>query len=562
MSVIIDKFQAIVKTYGSRVALAYLQDDKYHHLDYNALDNYRLQIANWWSKLGFTKGQKVAVMLPNSPEWVISDLASATLGLTMVPLHATYNATQLKRIIDHAQIDYLVVYQEYFDQHKDLFLNHSFKKRIIVGLVEEKDVDYWPVLKYKNDLSKINVPIKEDDLHTIIYTSGTTGDPKGVMLSHKNIVADVEAAKRSVKITELDKFFSFLPLSHAFERTAGYYAAIFSGSSIYFAQSSKTIIEDIKKAKPTILPSVPRIFEKVYDKIFDKVVSGNKLKKKMFYHLLNLARSAKKNNLKFVEKIQLSLLDKIIFNKIRAILGGHLRMAISGGASLNPNIAKFFENLGIQIIEGYGLTETSPIVAVNQLDNYKFGTVGKALDCNKVKIAENKEIIVSGDNVMMGYYDNPEATKEGIKDGWFYTGDLGFIDEDGFLTIIGRAKDIIVLSTGKNIFPEPIENALNESKYINQSFVYGDNDKNLSVLIVPDFEELAIWSRKNDVDFSLPDALKNSKVLILYKKKIDKWLKGFSEIEKVQNFILVSEEFSQENGLLTPTLKLRRKMIK
>ncbi|MBT7088058.1 AMP-binding protein, partial [bacterium] len=320
--------------------------------------------------------------------------------------------------------------------------------------------------------------------------------------------------------------------------------------------------EDIKKAKPTILTSVPRIFEKVYDKIFDKIGSGKAWKKKMFYHSLKLSRLSKSGKLSFLEKIQLNLLDKIVLDKIRNTLGGHLRMAVSGGASLNPTIAKFFENIGLPIIEGYGLTETSPIVAVNKLDNYKFGTVGSILDCNKVKIADNKEIIISGDNIMMGYYDNPKATEESIKDGWFYTGDLGFIDEDNFLTIIGRAKDIIVLSTGKNIFPEPIENALNESRYINQSFVYGDNNKNLSVLIVPDLEELAIWCRKNEADFSFPDVLKDNKILGLYEQKIVQKLKDFTGVEKVKNFILTDKEFNQENGLLTPTLKLRRKMIK
>ncbi|MBT7553034.1 long-chain fatty acid--CoA ligase [bacterium] len=562
MPTIIDKFEKSVTAYGRRVALAYIQGDKYHHIDYNTLNNHRLQIANWWSKLGFIQGQKVSVMLPNSPEWIIVDLVSVTLGLTMVPLHTTYNHVQLNRVIEHAQVDYLIVNQEYFDEHKEPFLKYPFKKIIIVGLSDDDSVAHWPVLKYKKDIPQIKTKVLESDLHTIIYTSGTTGDPKGVMLSHQNLVSDVESAKRNIDIKEADKFFSFLPLSHAFERAAGYYSAIFSGASIYFAQNSKTIIEDIKKAKPTILTSVPRIFEKVYDKIFDKIGSGKAWKKKMFYHSLKLSRLSKSGKLSFLEKIQLNLLDKIVLDKIRNTLGGHLRMAVSGGASLNPTIAKFFENIGLPIIEGYGLTETSPIVAVNKLDNYKFGTVGSILDCNKVKIADNKEIIISGDNIMMGYYDNPKATEESIKDGWFYTGDLGFIDEDNFLTIIGRAKDIIVLSTGKNIFPEPIENALNESRYINQSFVYGDNNKNLSVLIVPDLEELAIWCRKNEADFSFPDVLKDNKILGLYEQKIVQKLKDFTGVEKVKNFILTDKEFNQENGLLTPTLKLRRKMIK
>ena len=562
MSTIIAKFETIAKENGRGTALAYLQSGKYQQISYDNLNNYRLQIAHWWQDKNFIKGQKIAILLPNSPEWVITDLVAATLGLIVLPLHTTYNPAQLDSIIRHAQIDYLVTDGEHFTKNKKIFLANSFKKIIVVGqMSSDEGVEHWPLLKYQKNIIDIKSSINQDDIHTIIYTSGTTGEPKGVMLSHHNIVTDVESAKRSIKINATDKFFSFLPLSHAFERTSGYYAAIFSGASIYFAQSSKTIIDDIKKAKPTILTSVPRIFEKVYDKIFDKVRSGSKLKREIFYQALNLSRSKRTKKIDFWHRLQLKLFDKIVFKKIRDTLGGHLRMAVSGGASLNPNIAKFFENLNIPIIEGYGLTETSPIVAVNKIDNYKFGTVGLPLDCSQIKIADNKEILIKGDNVMKGYYDNQEATASVIHDGWFYTGDLGFIDEDGFLTIIGRAKDMIVLSTGKNIFPEPIENVLNESKYISQSFVYGDKDKNISALIVPDFEELAIWCRKHEVDFSLPDVLENTSVLKLYQEKISKKLDSLSNIEQINNFRLLDKEFSQENNLLTPTLKLRRSKI-
>jgi long-chain acyl-CoA synthetase len=562
MSTIITKFESIAKEHGRRTALAFLQSGKYQQISYDHLNNYRLQIAHWWQDKHFIKGQKIAVLLSNSPEWVMTDLAAATLGLIVLPLHTTYNQAQLDSIIKHAEIDYLVTDGEHFNKNKQIFLANTFKKIIVIGqTAADEGVEHWPLLKYQKNIIDIKSDLSPDDTHTIIYTSGTTGDPKGVMLSHQNIVTDVESAKRNIEIKSTDKFFSFLPLSHAFERTSGYYAAIFSGASIYFAQSSKTIIDDIKKAKPTILTSVPRIFEKVYDKIFDKVRSGSKFKREIFYQALNLSRSKRAKKIDFWHKLQLQLLDKIVFKKIRDILGGHLRMAVSGGASLNPTIAKFFENLNLPIIEGYGLTETSPIVAVNKFDNYKFGTVGLPLDCNQIKIADNKEILIKGDNVMKGYYDNQEATDAVLRDGWFYTGDLGFIDERGFLTIIGRAKDMIVLSTGKNIFPEPIENILNESKYISQSFVYGDKDKNISALIVPDFEELAIWCRKHEVDFSLPDVLSHDSVLKLYQEKITKKLDSFSNIEQINNFRLLDKEFSQENSLLTPTLKLRRSKI-
>ena len=251
-------------------------------------------------------------------------------------------------------------------------------------------------------------------------------------------------------------------------------------------------------------------------------------------------------------------MDIIVLRKIRNVFGGKLRLAITGGASLDVKVIKFFDNLGIKVIEGYGLTETSPVICVNRINDCRFGTVGQALDCNEIKVTDNKEVLVKGDNVMLGYYKNEELTKEIIDgDGWFYTGDLGFIDREGFLTIIGRAKDMIVLSTGKNIFPEGIENVLNESRYISQSMIYGDNQKHISALIVPNYDQLKRWCTKHGINFDLND----ERILNFYKDKIDGRLKNFAKIEQVGSFKLLEEEFSQDNGLLTPTLKLKRYKI-
>ncbi|MBP9802225.1 long-chain fatty acid--CoA ligase [Patescibacteria group bacterium] len=566
MLTISSKFQSIAQMYADHTALAFLDHAKYHKITYHNLDLFRLRLAETLNTWSWKKQEKVAVMLVNGPEWIISDLAASTLGLVIVPLHLTYNQLQLEQIIKHAQVDYLIIQEEYFHKFQDLWLDFSFKTIVVVGQCKKQSekIKLWPNLEnMPNSFDFPNFPVSENDLHTIIYTSGTTGDPKGVMLSHKNLISDVMAAKEAIDITFSDRFFSFLPLSHAFERVAGYYAPIFSGASIYFARNSKTIVEDIKIAQPTVLNAVPRIFEKVYDKVFDKIRTGSDLKKRLFYQALNLAKYKKQRSLQILEKVQLYFLDKIVLRKLRHILGGNLRLAISGGASLNPAIAKFFGNLGIQVIEGYGLTETSPIVAVNQIKNYKFGTVGKILRCNQVVIAPDKEILIKGDNLMQGYYNNRELTTEVVdQEGYFHTGDLGFLDSDGFLTIIGRAKDMIVLSTGKNIFPEPIENTLNESKYIAQSFVYGDKQKNIASLIVPDFTSLESWCKQNEVDYLLPEVLHNSKVLTLYENVLAEKLKDFSHLEKVNDFSLIGQEFTQENGLLTPTLKLRRNKIK
>ncbi len=565
MLTIPQKFAEIVHQYNGKTALAFLHKGEYKKITYLELDKQRQKIAAYWQSVGWQAGQKVAIMLPNSPEWIMADLAAATLGVIVVPIHTTFNQEYIKRVVNHSNSDYLVIHSEYYLKYQSLIDSLDLKRIIVVsGELEynHERIISWSALVADSKTRPINSVVQEDDVHTIVYTSGTTGDPKGVMLTHKNLLSDVFSAKRSLEIRATDRFFSFLPLSHAFERAGGYYGAIFSGSSIYFAQSMKTIVEDIKLAKPTILPSVPRIFERVYDKIFDNVRSAPVLKRKMFYQAVNLAKLNKRHQLKFWQRPLYDLLNKIVLDKVRHSLGGRLRMAISGGASLNPAIAKFFENLGIKVIEGYGLTETSPIITVNQLDNYKFGTVGKVIDCNEVKISSDKEILVKGDNVMQGYWQNEAATREIIDaEGWLHTGDLGFIDSDGFLTIIGRAKEMIVLSTGKNIFPEPIENILNLNQYITQSMVYGDKQKVLHALLVPDMNELQKWCSDHQVEFSLPAVLSSQKVVDFYRHILETALTDLSEVEKIKEFKLIAEEFSQENGLLTPSLKLRRGKI-
>lgn len=561
---IIANFLEVVRDFAQRPALGFYSQGHYQTISYQELNNLRSQLADDWQKKGYIQGEKVAVMLPNCPEWVIADLAVATLGLVLVPVHYTYPEKYLETVVNHSGAKFLLINQELFTKYKNSILSLPLKAIYVVGLTESVDdqrVLAWPAFdKYK--FVNIEAMSQADDLHTIVYTSGTTGEPKGVMLSQKNLVNDAQSARRNVPIYETDKFFSFLPLSHAFERMAGYYGPLFAGCSIYYAQSAKTMIADIKLVQPTVLPCVPRIFEKIYAKIFEQIKSGSKFKKKLFYQTLNLVDAKKKRQLNIIEKYQYLLLNYLVFKKIRNILGGQLRLAISGGASLNPAIAKFFDSLGLKLIEGYGLTEASPIVAVNHPDNYKFGTVGLPLDCNKIKLSADKEVLLKGDNVMLGYYANEQASSEAFnEDGWLHTGDLGFFDQDGFLSIIGRAKDVIVLSTGKNVFPEPIEYILNANKYISQSMVYGDKQKALSAIIVPNKESLQTWCEKASIEFKLPEVLNNTSVVNLYRQVIDDSLKDFSKTEGISNFKLVEEEFSIDNALLTITLKLRRHHI-
>lgn len=558
------KFREIARQNIDHPALAYLDQGHYRQITYGELDQYRLKLANIFLSHGCLAAQKLAIMLPNSVQWIITDLAAASIGLIVVPIHTTYNAEFISKVISHSGARYLVINQELYNNHQSEIDALDLDWLMIVG--QSGKIDHkakikkipWPDLAHYDILHEINLDFSPQAVHTIIYTSGTTGDPKGVMLSHHNLLSNVESALRAITILPSDRFFSFLPLSHAFERTAGYYVPISVGASIWFAQGTKTLIDDIRLARPTVLSSVPRIFEKIYGKIFDQIESGKPWKKKLFFRSLQLAARKRKKTLGIIGGIKLFFLDKIVFKKIRAILGGHLRLVISGGASLDEKIIRFFDDLGFCMIEGYGMTEASPIIAVNKINNYRFGTVGLALDCNQVQISQDKEIMIKGSNVMVGYFKNEELTNQVLdQDGWLHTGDLGFVDHEGFITIIGRAKDVIVLSTGKNIFPEPIENLLNESRYINQSMVYGDNEKHLSALIVPNEEQLKLWCQKNNILYDL----NSKKVMDFYRQKIDEKTKQLAHLEKIVHFKLLDYEFSQENGLLTPTLKLRRARI-
>lgn len=558
---IAEKYKSICKEFGSHVALGYLSDDHYKTISFDDLNAYRRRLADIWHNFGWKKEEKVALMMPNSPEWIISDLAAATLGIIVVPIHTTYNAEYIKKIIKHSDSKYLVISRDLFDKHSSTIMELDFHKIIVVGGSKDlggDNIESWPILDEDKKLTRLPQDVSSDSVHTIIYTSGTTGDPKGVMLTHKNLIFNTDAAKRNVPINEKDRFFSFLPLSHAFERAAGYYAPIFSGASVYFARSKESIIDDIKKAKPTMINSVPRIFDKIYGRVFDKIDAASNFQRKIFFKGLQLSVLKRKKQLGFFSNLLFLFLDFIVLRKIRAVLGGKLRLAISGGASLDLKTMRFFNNLGIKIIEGYGMTEAAPIIAVNRPNNFRSGTVGHALDCNDVTITKDKELLVRGSNVMKGYYKEDDLTKEVIDEkGWLHTGDLSFIDRDGFISIIGRAKDVIVLSTGKNIFPEAIENILNESRYIDQSMIYGDKQKHISALVVPNFEQLKKWCKKHDLKFDLS----NEKINNFYEHKINQRLKDHAKVEQVNNFKLLAEEFSQENGFLTPTLKLKRHKI-
>ena len=557
-------FFEIAEKYPDKPALLYKKEGVYFPITYKELSEKVENLSGYLSNFGVGKGDKVAILSENRPEWVISDLSIMTIGAVAVPLHTTFNPKAICNVLEHSEAKILIVSNSGFLNkvllgQKDL---KHLKKIIFLDnlTVDEKETLGDKVIRWKTIFSKEQnnqfkkIPLDPNDCCSIIYTSGTTGEPKGVMLSHVNFLSNVEAANEIVPVQDNELFLSFLPLSHIFERLVGYYLPICYGATIAYAENIKQLPANLKEVRPTVIVSVPRVFEKFHDAIWDKVNSGSKIKKSIFKWALRQKKCT----------ITCKLADFLVFKKIRKSFGGKLRLAISSGASLNENIAKFFSKIGILILEGYGLTETSPTITVNREHDFKFGTVGKIIPGVKVKIADNKEILVKGPNVFKGYFKDEDKTKACFNDeGWFHTGDLGFIDNQGFLTVIGREKEMIVTSGGKNVWPEPIENLLNNDRFISQSIIIGDRRKFISALIVPDWQEVEIYFKQNSLQLQGHDKLiKNHFLLEIIQNRIDTKINPeLNEVEKIKKFRLLPQEFSQEQGELTATLKLRRHII-
>lgn len=557
-------FFETAQKYPNKPALLYKKEGVYFPITYKEIIKKIKIFSACLSALGVVKGDKVAILSENRPEWVISDLSIMTIGAVVVPLHTSLNPKAVCEILNHSSAKVLIVSnsdllnkallgQKYFKHLKKIiFLENltATQKEIL-----SKKVISWKAIFSQNQNNEFEkIFLDPDDLCSIIYTSGTTGKPKGVCLTHRNFLSNVEAVNEVVPVQKNDVFLSFLPLSHVLERMAGYYMPITFGATIAYAESSKQLSQNLKEVRPTVMISVPRIFEKFHDAVWDKVNASSPLKKKIFKWALKQKRGA------FLYRIA----DYLAFKKIRQQMGGRLRFTISGGASLNENIGKFFSKIGIKILEGYGLTETSPVISANHENDFKFGTVGKIVPGVKVKITDNKEILVKGSNVMQGYFDNKKETKRVFdKDSWFCTGDLGFLDKQGFLTIIGRGKEMIVTSGGKNVWPEPVENLLNNDRFVSQSMVLGDGRKFISALIVPDWQEVEIYFKQNNLPLKEHQKLtKDEELIKIFQQRIDEKINpNLSEIEKIKKFRLLPQEFLQEQEELTPTLKLRRHII-
>jgi long-chain acyl-CoA synthetase len=520
--------------------------------------------------LGVKKGDKVATISPNRPEWNFVDHAILQLGAIHVPIYPTISENDYKYILNDSEVKYIFISGKEIwrkiehivpemDHIKGVF---SFNKTGFLKHISE----LMEIGEYHRDekaLEKAKAAVKENDVATMIYTSGTTGNPKGVMLSHKNILSNVEGVYHIFPVDQHCKAVSYLPLCHVYERT-NIYVYLYLGVSIYYAENMGTIAADIQEVKPEILTTVPRLLEKVYDKILAKGRKLKGVKHQLFFWAVNLGEKYEYDISNPFYLAKLKIADKLIFSKWREALGGNLRAVISGGAAIQPRLARVFNAAGIPTVEGYGMTESSPVIAVNTFTKgkRKIGTVGPPLENVEVRIAGNGEILAKGPNIMLGYYKQPELTKQTVVDGWLHTGDMGEIDKDGMLKITGRVKEIFKTSMGKYISPALIENKFKESPFIDQIIVVGEHQKFAAALIVPDFEYLKQWAKLHHVKYeSNKQIIKEKAVRDRYKKEIAEYNKYFGDFERIKKFDLMDHEWSLETGEITANLKLKRKYI-
>lgn len=515
---------------------------------------------------------KVAIISKNRPEWVMTDLAVQQVGAVLVPVYPTIHEDELRFIFQHAGVKVAFV-NDRDDYQKLAALQSDLPDlRAIYTFEPEEEISHWKELlrpltdNARSQLDAWKAAITPGHLAAIVYTSGTTGTPKGVMLTHHNILSNVLSSYSVFEEIGIrgDRTLSFLPLNHAFEKTATY-LYLYTGVSIYYAQSTASLVADLRDVKPVIFTTVPRLLEKVFEGILAKGERLTGLQRKIFFWALRLAERYEINQPMGVGyRLQLGLADRLVFRKWREALGGRIKAVITGAAACQVKLLRVFSAAGIVIQEGYGLTEASPVISANRYAerNRRFGTVGTALEGVEVKIAPDGEILVRGGNVMKGYYKRPDLTAEVIRDSWLQTGDIGELVEDRFLKITDRKKELFKTSGGKYVAPQPIENKMAESRYIEQMMVVGAGEKFVSALIVPAFSQLADWYKDRGHDFPGKEAATQDKeVMRLFKGIIDSYNQFFNPVEQVKKFGLLPYEWTIEGGELTPTLKPKRKVI-
>lgn len=570
-------FLNTIKSYPKDDLMLYKKDGSYTPISTDDFGKTVKHLALGLRDLGYGAGEKLIILSENRPEWVMTDMANLCLGGVTVPIYTSLVAEQIKYIIENSDAKVVVFSGE--DMWEKIKAIQSELLKVEHYITFQPDgpegaLTFTEIQKrgerlaeeQPNLFEELALKVKPDDVASIIYTSGTTGLPKGVMLMHSNFVSNVQSVTSIIEFTEKDTVLSFLPLSHVLERMVTF-AYLRKGCSIGYAENIETVAENLLEIQPQIMVSVPRVFEKIYAKVMDNVLASSSLKRKIFFWAAGVGREYGKHKLlnqpvsgflQFKKK----LAHKLVFSKIIAKTGGRVRFFVSGGAPLSKDIAEFFYAMGLVVLEGYGLTETSPVIAVNTLEDIKFGSVGKPIPGVEVKIAEDGEILTKGPHIMKGYYKMEAETQEAIKDGWFCTGDVGNLDDKEFLTITDRKKDLIVTAGGKNVAPQPIENILKTNTYVSNAVIIGDKRKFISALIVPNFEKLVEYADANNISYSdYGDLVENNTILNFIESEINRATPGLASYEKVKKVVLLDREFEIEKGEITPTLKVKRNII-
>ncbi|MFN8282426.1 MAG: long-chain fatty acid--CoA ligase [Chitinophagales bacterium] len=550
------------------------REDKQHWTYYSTnefIDTAR-KLSIGLLKLGLQKGDKIAIIsVTNRPEWHFIDLACSQIGVVNVPIYPTISSKEYEYIFNHAEIKYVFL--------SDKLMHRKLREVIpviptikgVFSFDELENVSHWKTIltedaSLEKQLNDIKKKIEPDDLATIIYTSGTTGTPKGVMLSHYNIVTNVRDCLTAIPIQTKERVLSFLPLCHVFERTINY--TYFAGcASIYYADGLETISDHLQDIKPHYFTTVPRLLERVFEKIIKKGKLLTGFKKQLFFWSVKQAQTIPLGKSRsFTEESNLMVANQFVFSKWRDALGGNIKAIICGSAPLQEKYATIFTNAGVPVLEGYGLTECAPVVSVVPFrkKDYRAGCVGKLLQSVQAKIADDGEILIKGPNVMLGYYKNEAETNKSFnEDGWLLTGDIGEFTADGFLKITDRKKELFKTSGGKYVAPSPIENKLKESFFIENVALVGDGEKFVAALVLPNFEELQNWTQKKGIFISNnTELIQNQEVKQLYQDIINDFNVNFGKVEQVKHIELLADEWSVDNGLLTATMKLRRKLIK
>lgn len=527
------------------------------------------KLSTAFLKLGIRPGDNVATIIKNSPEWNFTDMALLQIGAVQVPIYPTISLDNYKHIFSEAEIKMVIVSEkEIYEKIKPALgdeIAHIFTIEEVEGLRNFSELYDLGNPADVEQINKLREDIHQDDVATIIYTSGTTARPKGVMLTHRNFVSNFKAVTYILEKESVSKALSFLPLCHVYERMLSY-TYQYNGLSIYYAESIDKLGDNLKEVKPGIFCSVPRVLEKTYDKILNKGRNQPLLVKIIFYWALRVAEQFDHHKkLSWWYKFKLKIANMLVFKKWRQGLGNNIEIIVSGGATLQPNLSRTFWAAGIRVFEGYGTTETSPVIAVttNEPGGVKIGTVGPVIRGVDVKIADDGEILCKGPNVMKGYYRHPEKTKEVIdENGWFHTGDVGYLDDGKYLKITDRKKEMFKTSGGKYIAPQVIENNLKESPFIENALVVGDGQRFTSALIVPNFYHLRSWCRVKEIPYSTDEEMiKHERIIQRYQRVVDEYNENLDHVEKIKQFRLLADQWGVESGELSPTLKLKRRVL-